>query len=63
MDFWIIPLKRLGWRVMVENVDISHWQGEDEETEDLEAGLGPDLETGRTALPGLHGVCTVHADG
>ena len=60
---WILPLKRLGWRVMVENVDVSHGQGEHEKAEDLEAGLGPDLETGGSALPGLQGVCTVHADG
>ena len=48
---------------MVQNVDGSHGQGEHEKAEDLEAGLGPDLETGGTALPGLQGVCTVHADG
>ena len=58
-----LPLKRLGWSVMVENVDVGHGEGEDEEAEDLKAGLSADLETGWPALPGLHGVCTVHGDG
>ena len=58
-----VPLKWLSWGVMVKNVDVGHGQGEDEEAKDLEAGLGPDLETGWAALTSLHGVCTVHADG
>ena len=56
-------MKWLSWGVMVQNVDVGHGQGEDEEAEDLEAGLGPDLKTGWATLPSLHCVCTVHADG
>ena len=48
---------------MVQNVDVGHGQGEDEESQDLEAGLGPDLEAGWAALPSLFVVCIVHADG
>ena len=58
-----IPLKWLSWGVMVQNINVGHGQGEDEEAEYLEAGLGPDLETGWATLPSLHGVCTVHVDG
>ena len=56
-------MKWFSWGVMVQNVDVCHGQGEDEESQDLEAGLGPDLEAGWAALPSLNGVCTVHADG
>ena len=48
---------------MVENVDVGHGEGEDEEAEDLKAGLSADLETGWPALSGFHVVCTVHGDG
>ena len=59
----MVPLKWFSWGVMVQNVDVGHGQGEDEESQDLEAGLGPDLEAGWAALPSLFVVCIVHADG
>ena len=47
--------------VFREDIDVGHREDEDEEAEDLEAGLGHDLDTGGPGLR-LLGVGDVHDD-